>query len=171
MEFEISHSFDATPDEVAAAILDEEYQHSLSHVGQLKERELLEQRTNGAGRVVRRVRCVLDIDLPGTAKRFIGEEAPAWVEEATWHEDRMQWDFVIEPEIAGELLDARGTIGIKPEGEGTVRTVRGKVKMRVPFYGGRVEDWIVKGMSDAYDEEAGRLEAWLSSRASGLRSP
>lgn len=171
MEFETSHSFDAAPVEVAAAMLDEEYQHSLSDVGQLEERKLLEQGTNRDGRVVRRVRCVLDIDLSGTAKRFIGEGDPAWVEEATWHEDRMQWDFVIEPEIAGELLDARGTIGIKAEGEGTVRTVRGNVKVRVPFYGGKVEAWIVKGLSDAYDEEAGRLEAWLSSRASGLRSP
>jgi len=32
----------------------------------------------------------------------------------------------------------------------------------VPFYGSRVEGWIVKGMSDAYDEEAERLEAWLN---------
>ena len=144
-------------------MLDENYQNSLADVGQLEERELIEQKTNGDGRVVRRVRCVLDIDLSGTAKRFMGEGDPAWVEKATWHQDKMRWDFVIEPEVASELLHARGTIGVEPNGEGTLRTVSGKVKVRVPFYGGKVEGWIVKGLTDAYDEEAERLEAWLSS--------
>jgi hypothetical protein len=162
VDFEITHSFNAPPDEVAGALLDEDYQHSLSDLDQLEERELLEQKTNGGGRVVRRVRCVLDIDVSGPAKTFIGDGDPAWVENATWHEDKMHWDFVIEPEVAGELLSAEGTIGIEPDGEGTVRIVRGKVKVRVPFYGARVEGWIVKGLTDAYDEEAGRLEAWLS---------
>ena len=44
MDFEITHSFDASPDEVAEAMLDENYQHSLADVGQLKERELIEQK-------------------------------------------------------------------------------------------------------------------------------
>lgn len=162
MDFEITHSFDAPPDEVAEAMLNEDYQHSLSDVSQLEERELLEQKTDGDGRIVRRVRCVLDIDVSGAAKKFMGEGNPAWVERATWHEDKMRWDFVIEPEVAGELLDAQGTIGIMPAGDKTVRTVRGKVKVRVPFYGGKVEGWIVKGLTDAYNEEAERLEAWLS---------
>jgi hypothetical protein len=163
VDFEITHSFDASSDEVAEAMLDENYQHSLADVGQLKERKLIEQKTDGGGRMVRRVRCVLDIDLSGTAKRFMGDGDPAWVERATWHQDKMRWDFVIEPEVAGELLDAKGTIGMKPHGDGTVRTVSGRVKVRVPFYGGKVEAWIVKGLTDAYDEEAERLEAWLSS--------
>ncbi len=162
VDFEITHSFVASPNEVAEAMLDEDYQHSLSDVGQLEERELLEQKTNGDGRVVRRVRCVLDIEVSGAAKRFIGNGDPAWVEKATWLEDKMRWDFVIEPEVAGELLSAEGTIGVEPDGDRTVRIVRGKVKVRVPFYGGRVEGWIVKGLTDAYDEEAGRLQAWLS---------
>jgi Protein of unknown function (DUF2505) len=162
LDFEITHSFESTPDEVAEAMLDEEYQHSLSDVGQLEERELLEQKTNGDGRVVRRVRCVLDINVSGTAKRFIGDGDPAWVEEATWHQDEMRWAFVIEPEVAGELLAANGTIEIEPNGDGTVRTIRGRVKVRVPFYGGKVEGWIVNGLTDAYDEEAGRLQAWLA---------
>lgn len=162
MDFEITHSFNASPDEVAEAMLDEDYQNSLADVGQLEERELIEQKTDGNGRVVRRVRCVLDIDVSSTAKRFMGDGNPAWVEKATWHQDKMRWDFVIEPEVAGELLDAKGTIGIEPNGNGTVRTVSGKVKVRVPFYGGKVEGWIVKGLTDAYDEEADRLEVWLS---------
>ena len=143
-------------------MLDEDYQNSLADVGQLEERELIEQKTDGDGRVVRRVRCVLDIDVSSTAKRFMGDGDPAWVEKATWHQDEMRWDFVIEPEVAGELLHAKGTIGIASNGSGTVRTVSGKVKVRVPFYGGKVEGWIVKGLTDAYDEEAERLEAWLS---------
>lgn len=162
MDFEITHSFDAPPSKVAEAMLDEGYQRSLSDVGRLKERELLEQRAGGNGVVTRRVRCVLSIHVAGPAKKFIGDGDPAWVERSTWHEADMRWDFVIEPEVAGKLLESNGTIDIEPEEDGTLRTIRGRVKVRVPFYAGRVEGWIVEGLTDAYNEEAERLHAWLT---------
>jgi hypothetical protein len=43
MDFEIAHSFPHDVDEVAAAILDEKYQASLSDVESLREREVLLQ--------------------------------------------------------------------------------------------------------------------------------
>ena len=162
MDFEITHSFDASADEVAAAMLDEDYQNSLSDVGRLKERELLTQTKTKGGKVTRRVRCVLGLNVSGPAKKFLGDGDPAWVEASTWNAKDMRWDFVIQPEVAAELLDADGAIEIEPDGDKTVRTIRGRVKVKVPFYGSRVEGWIVKAMSDAYDEEAERLEAWLN---------
>jgi hypothetical protein len=144
-------------------MLDEDYQRSLHEIGRLKERELLEQRGSDDGKVVRRIRCVLDIDLPMTARKFMGDGDPAWVELSVWHPNDLHWDFLIEPEVAGDLLDAKGTIGIEPDPAGTLRTIRGTVKIRIPFYGGRVESWIVQGLTDAYDEEAMRLESWLES--------
>ncbi|MGH2699281.1 MAG: DUF2505 domain-containing protein [Actinomycetota bacterium] len=160
MDFEIAHRFDAHPDEVAQAMLDEEYQDSLSSLGRL-QRELLEQTTQKNGRVVRRTRCVLDVDISGVASGFIGDRDPAWVERAVWHHDDMRWNFTIDPEIARELLEADGVIKLSGDGHGTLRTVEGRVRVKVPFYGGRVESWIVKGLTDAYDEEAERLRAWI----------
>ena len=141
-------------------MLDEHYQRSLKTLGKLR-RELLDQGARADGEVIRRTKCVLDIEISGVAKKFIGEGDPAWVERATWNEETMEWTFTIDPEIARELLEADGTIRLSDDGGGTLRTVEGQVKVKAPFYGGKVEGWIVNGLTDAYDEEAERLRAWL----------
>ena len=146
-------------------MLDQDYQESLGTLGHL-QRELLDQKKQTDGRVVRRTRCVLDIEISGVAKRLIGDGDPAWIENAIWDEEAMLWSFTIDPEIAKELLEAEGTIQLSGESDGTRRTIGGRVKVRVPFYGGRVEGWIVDGLVDAYDQEADRLRAWIENPTS-----
>ena len=161
MDFEISHSFPHDPKEVAAAILDEGYQQSLSDIESLKAREVLSQEERGDGTVLRRVRCVLDIEITGAARSFIGNGEPAWVERSVWYPDRAQWEWVVEPEVAEHLLKARGFISLTGDSGKTERVVHGEVKVGVPLYGGKVEGWIVDGLEHAYAEEAERLQAWL----------
>jgi len=146
-------------------MLDQDYQESLGTLGHL-QRELLDQKTQSDGRVVRRTRCVLDIEITGVAKRLIGDGDPAWVENAIWSEEAKLWSFTIDPEIAKDLLDAKGTIQISAEEDGTLRTIEGQVKVKVPFYGAKVEGWIVEGLIDAYDKEADRLRAWIGNPTS-----
>ncbi|MDQ3940671.1 MAG: DUF2505 domain-containing protein [Actinomycetota bacterium] len=165
MRFEVTHSFPHDPDEVAAAILDLDYQQSLKDLESLKARELLSQEENPDGSVVRRVRCVLDIEISGVAKSFIGSGDPAWIEEATWDPASRRWRWTVLPEIGKDLLEASGTIELRPAGGGTQRAVSGEVKVKVPIYGGKVEGWIVDGIDHAYAEEAERLHAWLSGAA------
>ena len=161
MDFEIAHSFPHNVDEVAAAILDEKYQASLADVESLREREVLLQEERGDGTVLRRVRCVLDIEITGAAKTFVGSGEPAWIEESVWYPDRSQWEWVVKPEVAENLLNAKGYVSLKGEGDVTERIVHGDVKVSVPLYGGKVEGWIVDGLEHAYKEEAERLQAWL----------
>ncbi|MDQ3985068.1 MAG: DUF2505 domain-containing protein [Actinomycetota bacterium] len=164
MDFEIEQRFAAPAQAVAEALLDEDYQASLHDVGPLKSRELLEQRREGSGRVVRRVRCVLGRDL-GAAKKFLRGADPAWVEEAHWDPDGLRWQWRIHPEVAAELLSAEGEIVLHEKGDGTVRVVSGHVKVKVPIYGGRVEEVIVKELEDAYSDEAARLSDWLDTKS------
>jgi hypothetical protein len=162
MDFEINHSFEADVETLSSVLLDEEYQRSLDDIGGLKERKLLSQKKEADGRVHRRVRCVLEINLSGMVKSFLGDSDPAWIEEAIWHPEKSRWEWVIHPEVAEGLLDAEGTIGIHGSDDGTNRVVSGKVRVKVPLYGGRVEGWIVEGIERAYDEEAARLAEWLT---------
>lgn len=163
VDFETVHRFDRGRQEVAQAMLDESYQRSLGDIGALEDRELLEQKRRGET-TVRRVRCVLDLDISGPAKKFLGDQKPAWEEEATWHPADMRWAWVIHPEVAKELLDAKGAIEVESDGHGTLRRVSGRVSVKVPFFGAKVEGLIVEGIKKAYDEEAGRLAAWLDDR-------
>lgn len=162
MDFELSHHLAFEPRAVAAVLLDEDYQTSLSDVGGLKGRTVLSQRAGSGGTVVRHTRCVLDVELAGPVRRLVGDGEPAWVEEAIWHPDELRWDWEVKPEIGADLLEARGTIRLEAGGGGTARRIQGKVVVRVPLYGGRIESLIVDGLRRAYDEEAERLTAWLA---------
>ncbi len=95
------------------------------------------KRPQDDGRALRRTRCVLDIEISGVAKRLIGDGDPAWIENAIWDEEAMLWSFTIDPEIAEELLEAKGTIQISEQEGGTRRTIEGMVKVKVPFYGSK----------------------------------
>lgn len=153
--------FPHSSDAVARALLDEDFQNSLSDIGALESRTLLSQEERSDGSVVRRVRCVLDVRIEGAARRFIGDGDPAWVEESIWDPAAGAWRWSIDPEVGGHLLSARGETLIEPRGDEAIRRVLGMVKVSVPLYGGKVEGWIIEGIEQAYDEEAERLEQWM----------
>jgi hypothetical protein len=161
MDFEIAHELDAPVEDVARALLDEDFQNSLKDLGALADRQVLSQTEEPGGRVRRETRCVLGIDM-GAAGKFLGASDPAWVEQAVWDPATATWDWVIKPEVAADILTASGRTVIEPDGDGAVRRVTGKVQIKVPLYGGRVEGWIVQGLEESYAEEARRLEEWLA---------
>ena len=158
----LKHTFAATPEEVAKALLDPEFQSSLSDIGALAERRVLSQEETPTG-AVRRVRCVLDVEMNAMARRFLGSGDPAWVEVAGWDAAEMTWTWHVEPEVGGDLLDARGTTSLRGAGQGTEKVIDADVRVKVPLYGGKVEGWISDGLRHAYDQEAERLAAWLAS--------
>jgi hypothetical protein len=160
VDFAFEHWFEVPPEQVAQALLDLDYQETLKGIDVLSDREVLAQEEGGDGRVNRRVRCVLGIDLGG-AKRFIGDADPAWVEEATWDPETHKWEWKILPEVAKDLLTASGYIEIDGSEDESVRIVSGNVKVRVPIYGGKVEAAIVRGLESAYSQEAEKLAEWL----------
>lgn len=161
MRFELRHPFDATPDDVAEGMLDHTFQDSLTDIGDLHDRKVLTVEETADGGLVRRVRCVLALKTSGVAKSMLGDADPAWVQEERWDATRRRCEWTIHPEVAAELLSASGEIEITGSDGKAERHVTGEVKVRVPLYGGKVEAWIVDGVSRAYDEEAERLASWL----------
>ncbi|MFN2588218.1 MAG: DUF2505 family protein [Actinomycetota bacterium] len=162
MDFSLEHSFDAPVHSLATTLLDRGFQDSLGDIGALAERKVLSQKKTAGGGVVRRVRCVLDVDVSGIARTLMGDGDPSWVEEATWDPDGSRWEWVIHPEVAAHLLSASGVIDLSGDSRRSRRRVSGRIKVNVPLYGGRVESWIRDGIEAAYDEEAARLSEWMA---------
>ena len=161
MRFEISHSFEAEPRAVGELMVDPAFQETLSDIGDLHDRHVLDQTEASDGSIARNVRCILSLHISGMAKSMLGDSDPAWVQEEHWDPSLTHCDWIIHPEVAADLLSASGTIDISGEGGKATRIVTGEVKVRVPLYGGKVEGWIVQGVTKAYDEEAERVAAWL----------
>lgn len=162
MDFTVAHSFGAPVDALKQTLLDRRFQDSLADLRSLAERKVLSQEPSPGGGVVRRVRCVLDVQVTGMARKLMGDGDPSWVEEATWNPDRSQWDWVIHPEVAAQLLSASGVIEVVGDASRSTRRVRGRIKVHVPLYGGKVEGWIRDGIEAAYAEEAERIADWLA---------
>lgn len=162
MDFSVEHTFDASAEALAQTLLDRRFQDSLADLGSLAEREVLSQEPAPGGGVVRRVRCVLDVQVSGMARKLMGDGDPSWVEEATWRPERSQWEWVIHPEVAAQLLSASGVVEIKGDATRSTRRVAGTIKVHVPLYGGKVEGWIRDGIEAAYAEEAERIADWLA---------
>lgn len=161
MRFEVSHVFETPPEELAHALLDPGLQASLRDIGDLHDRTVVSLVEQPDGRVIREVRCVLALDVSGVARSMLGDADPAWIQHEAWSASRTHCDWVIHPEVAAELLSSAGTIDIAGSGSSSTRRIVGDVKVRVPLYGGKVERWIVDGITRAYDEEAERVTAWL----------
>jgi hypothetical protein len=161
MRFEVSHPFEASAERVAAAMFDASFQETLTDIGDLHDRSVLSVEEADHGKVTRKVRCVLALEMSGMARSMLGDSDPAWVQEEHWDANRMHCEWTIHPEVAGDLLSAAGTIDIEPADGKAIRSVAGDIKVRVPLYGGKVERWIVDGVSRAYAEEADLLARWL----------
>jgi Protein of unknown function (DUF2505) len=160
VNFELRHHFDASTQVVADVILDPGYQASLDPIGPLKSRQLLSQQ-HSEGLVIRKVRCVLDVNLAGAARAILGSSDPAWVEESTWFPEKMSWEWKVVPEVAAGVLSANGEMRLLGNGGATDRVVSGNVKVHFPLVAGAVEKVIVDGVTKVYDEEAERLTHWL----------
>jgi hypothetical protein len=165
MRFMFEHIITADPKTVAGTILDLDYQHSIEEVvsDYLHARQVLSQEERPDGKVSRRIRCVLGIDLPSAARRFIGDQDPAWVEDALYDPDSLMWEWDIHPEAGGRLLSSGGMMALGEHTEGTLRRVTGDVSFRVPVYGGRVEEIVVDHLDKIYDTEAHHLASWIHS--------
>lgn len=161
MRFEVSHTFAIPPRRLAEALLDPGLQPDLTDIGALHDRAVLSRDEHADGSMVREIRCVLALEVSGIARSMLGDGDPAWVQHETWSRERTHCDWVIHPEVGADLLSASGVIDVAGSESSSTRTVAGEVKVRVPLYGGKVERWIVGGVTRAYADEAERVSAWL----------
>lgn len=161
MNLELQHHFKAPVHEVAAVMLDLDYQHSLASLRTSATRRVESQQERPDGSVLRHTHYELDAPLPGAARRLLGGNKPSWTEEAIWHPEERRWEWKIVPRVAKDLLSAKGAIELGERGERTLRSVVGTVEVRVPLYGSKVERVIIDGLRRGYDGEAKRLQAWL----------
>lgn len=157
----------ADPDAVAKTDLDTGYQESVEAVVSeyLSERKMLSQDEHDDGTVHREIRCVLGIELPGGAKRFIGNKDPAWIEQGVYSPRDLSWEWTIKPEVGGGLMSAGGHTVFRDHADGTLRAVSGEVSFHVPIYGRRVEEVVVDHLEKTYAAEARHLADWIASRS------
>jgi hypothetical protein len=98
--------------------------------------------------------------IPSFAKKFVGD---------TIHiQQREEWssatDARLDVSIPGKPGHLKGTITLRPDGDGTVETVSGDLKVSIPLLGGKIEVLIAELLEHALQAEHRVGTAWLAER-------
>jgi hypothetical protein len=161
MKFSYEMSYDATPEEVAEMLADRSFREQVCDAMDSTRRDVS---VDGAGEGMK---VVVDqtqkaAGIPSFAKKFVGDSVQI-VQRESWSSETAA---DLELEIPGKPGHFKGQIRLAVDGEGTVETVSGDLKVKVPVIGGKLEGLIGGLIKDALrtEEKVGR--AWLSGKES-----
>lgn len=98
--------------------------------------------------------------IPSFAKKFVGDTIHIL--------QREEWssatDAALDVTIPGKPGHLKGTITLRPEGNGTIETVSGDLKVAIPLVGGKIEVLVAELFEHALQAEHRVGTAWLARR-------
>ena len=159
MKFEKTLRYDASPEEVFAMLREPAFREQVCEAQHVSD-------------------CTVEIDstdetmnvsvdqkrpsegIPSFAKKFVGD---------TIHiAQREDWtsptDADLDVTIPGKPGHMKGSVTLRPDGNGTVETVSGELKVNIPIVGGKIEKLIIELFEHALDAEQRVGKAWLADR-------
>jgi hypothetical protein len=159
MRFEHTLRYDASPEEVFAMLGDAAFREQVCEAQHVTECTVKIDGVDGT--------MTVNVDqrrpsegIPSFAKKFVGD---------TIHiAQREEWssptDAVLDVTIPGKPGHMKGSITLRPDGDGTVETVTGELKVHIPIVGGKIEHLVIDLFEHALDAEQRVGRRWLSER-------
>lgn len=110
---------------------------------------------------------VVDVDLPGFAKRVL-KPTNTLVQSDEWHRGSDGgWEGTFDVEVQGAPIHMAGTMRLTPDGEGCTEEVVVDVTASIPLIGGRIADWAGKGdVTRSVEAEYDFGDRWLAEHRS-----
>jgi hypothetical protein len=161
MKFSHDMSYDATPEEVAEMLADRSFREK---VCEAMESIRWDVSVDGAGKGME---VVVDqtqkaAGIPSFAQKFIGDSVQI-IQRESWNSET---EADLELEIPGKPGYLKGSIQLAVDGEGTIETVSGDLKVKMPVVGGKLEDMIASLLRSALKTEEKVGRAWLAGKDS-----
>jgi hypothetical protein len=156
MRFSHDLTYDASPDDVLAMLADSAFREKVCTAMHAVRRDVSVDGA-GAGMDVVVDQTQPAKGIPSFAKKFVGEEIRVVQREEWTGADAAS--LVLE--IPGKPGSFRGTIALAADGTGTVESVTGDVKVKIPVVGGRLEGLIGDLLRAALETEERVGRAWL----------
>ena len=154
--------YPASPEGVFAMLTDEAFLKQVCEATGAVRYEVGVE-VNGLGAAVTTRRELPTDQIPDFIKRFVGQtltvlRVDLWEPAAA--DGSRQGTIVVE--IVGAPVRMTGTLGLRPDGEGTVENVDGDLKASVPLIGGKIEQATEPAIRSALRKEERLGLAWLS---------
>jgi len=166
MDLKDSHLYDAPIDAVLAMFGDPKA--TVAKYASMNHRDvkILEcESRNGVLRIVSS--RVVDVDLPGFAKKVLGPSNTMRQSDEWRRHDGGSWEGTFDVAVQGAPIHIFGTMSLTPLGGQTLYEVNLRVEVKVPIIGGRIADWAGKGdVRRSLDGEFAFNDRWLHEHAS-----
>jgi Protein of unknown function (DUF2505) len=162
VDFTLTQEIPASVEAVDAALVDPAFQARMAELPKLGSAEVVANDRDGST-VKLQVRYLFQADLSPAVTRVVDPTKLTWIEDSTVDLGTHHTVCVIRPDNYANLLEGSYEAQLTPSGSGCTRVLTGKVKVRVPLLGGKVEKAIVGGLSENAAAQVALLSDFLSS--------
>jgi hypothetical protein len=160
MRFQVEHRFNGSPSEVAALLTDPGFYQTLV-LPDVSQPEVLDSSADGQ-RSLLRVRYEFIGNLDGMARRLLGKERLAWIQQVEVEHSTNSGDLSFNAEADPKRLHGSAHFELRADDGGCVRSLAGDLVVAVPLIGSRAERKIVPGVVRRLDIEAQGINETLS---------
>jgi hypothetical protein len=157
MKFSQQLTYDAPPADVLAMLADPAFREKVC-VAMSAVRHEVDIDGSGAGMTVVVDQTQPGDGIPSFAKKFVGDEIQI-VQRESWKNASSATLLV---QIPGKPGDFKGGIDLAGDDDGTVETVAGDIKVKIPMIGGKLEGLIGDLLGKALKSEQRVGRAWLA---------
>ncbi|HEV7172734.1 DUF2505 domain-containing protein [Pedococcus sp.] len=161
MKIATTIDYAATPQEVFAVLSDAKFQEAkcaataaIRHSASIK--------TVGDRTVITTERVLPSDDLPDFARSMVGDTLKV-TETQDWGpaSDDGSRQGTVEMGVTGAPISLKGTLALRPNGDGTVETLDSELKAKVPLVGGKIEKAAAHPIEEAIAIEHQTAVEWL----------
>ena len=154
--------YDASPDQILAMLQDPAYvEGKYQALGDVSSTVV--EHTPGDGTLVLKMDRTVPADLPGFAKKVMGDTNQI-VQSENWTKTADGYTTDVHIEFPGKPLGISGKLEIKGTGEATSDWhVNMECKASVPLIGGKLEGVLEKETLESLDKEYAFNKEWLAS--------
>ena len=157
MKFSQQLTYDAPPADVLAMLADPAFREKVCAAMSAVRHEV-DIDGSGAGMTVVVDQSQPADGIPSFAKKFVGDEIQI-IQRESW---KNATSATLLVEIPGKPGDLKGGIDLAGDDDGTVETVAGDIKVKIPMIGGKLEGLIGDLLSKALKTEQRVGRAWLA---------
>lgn len=165
MRISATFEYAATPETVFAMLADEAFQERKCEATGARSHAVAIT-VNGERTVIVSSRDLPTDQFPDFVKGLVGAtlavtETQDWGPPASDGARR----GVLTVDITGAPIELSGTLTLRPGGVGSVESVEGDLKARIPLLGGRIEKAAAPAIESAIRVERKVAESWLATRS------
>jgi uncharacterized protein YndB with AHSA1/START domain len=163
MDFSLTQDIPAPVDAVDAALVDPKFLARMGELPKLGSATVLSQSRDGEV-VHQQVRYLFQAELSAAVTRVVDPKKLTWVEDSTCDLAAHHTTCVIRPDNYADRLSGSYEAQLTAHDGGTRRVLTGRIKVKFPLVGGKVEKAIVSGLSENADAQATILAEYLDCR-------